>query len=401
MLTVASILATTALFSLAMLLVLGSLLRMPVPGVRDWFYANLAMVAALVLLALRGRIPDFLSIVAANAVLSLAAAFFYAGCALFLRQRPHWPWLLGGVMLVAAAMGVWRYLDDDPPARVVAVTAFNGLMCTLTGLLLLRHRPRERNPYNFWFGASLALLFAAAQFTRGAYFLIVHPPGNSALSNSVWNIGLLTVGAVIMPTLTMVAVMMVHDTLLARMEEAINHDHLTSALSRKHFENVAQALLTRVDASRPLSLLLIDLDHFKRINDSWGHAVGDDVLRAFALMARTLARPGDALGRLGGEEFGLLLPNTSQAEAMSVAERLRSSAEQHLVQGDFGICRYTLSIGVATTAQPQSIDHFNACADRAMYLAKNGGRNRVVAAPLETPAQAGVVALRDGARLAG
>jgi diguanylate cyclase (GGDEF)-like protein len=304
-------------------------------------------------------------------------------------------------MLVGAAMFGWHYVVEDPAARVVASSAFNALLCVLTGQLLLRHRPRDRNPYHFWFGALLTWLFAAAQLMRGSYFLIMHPAGASALANNVWNIALLTVGAVVMPTLTMVAVMLVHDALLARMEEAVNHDHLTSALSRMRFESMALALLSRASATRPLSLLLIDLDHFKRINDTWGHAAGDQVLRAFAQMARAQARASDALGRLGGEEFGMLLPDTSQEDAMAMAERLRSSAEQHLVAGGFGACHYTLSIGVACTSQPDSLDRFTAHADRAMYIAKNSGRNQVVAASMKTPAQAGVACHREDGRLAG
>jgi diguanylate cyclase (GGDEF)-like protein len=401
MLTVASILATTALFSLAMLLVLGSLLRMPVAGVREWFAANLAMVVSLSLLVLRNVIPDFLSIVLGNMVLGLAGVLYYAGCARFLQRPPRWIPLLGGVLLVGVAMFVWRYVVDDQAARVVAVSAFNGLICLLTGQLLLRHRPRERNPYHFWFGALLTWLFAAAQFTRGGYFLIMHPAGASALANSVWNISLLTIGAVVMPTLTMVAVMLVHDALLARMEDAANHDHLTSALSRMRFDHITQALLSRATAARPLSLLLIDLDHFKRINDTWGHAAGDQVLRAFVQMARAQARPGDALGRLGGEEFGMLLPDTTQDEAMGAAERLRSSAEQHLVEGGFGACHYTLSIGVTCARRPETLDQFKTRADHAMYIAKNNGRNRLIAAPMETPAQAGVAYHKADAKLAG
>jgi diguanylate cyclase (GGDEF)-like protein len=377
MLTVVSILTTTALFSVAMLLVLGSLLRSPVAGVREWFFANLAMVVSLPLLALRTAIPDFISIVVANVIVSLAGAFYYAGCARFLGRPTRWRQMLAGVALVGAAMIVWRYVDANLPLRVVASTSFNAVICTAVGVILLRHRPRDRSPYNFWFAALMAFLFAATQVVRGLYFLTLAPDESLAMLNSVWNISLLTVGAVVMPTLTMIAVMIVHDAMLAKVEHALNHDHLTGALTRKRFESIARDLLAGAQPMQPPALLLIDLDHFKRINDTHGHAGGDEVLRAFVQTARGFMRPGDALGRLGGEEFGLLLPATTAADAAAVAESLRAQAEGQAVSGEFGACRYSISIGVATAQRGDSPDRFNARADRALYVAKNSGRNRV------------------------
>lgn len=379
MLTVVSILTTTALFSLAMLLVLGSLLRSPVAGVRDWFFANLAMVVSLPLLALRGVIPDFISIVVANIVLSLAGALYYAGCARFLGRPIPWLRMAVGVALVGVAMVIWRYVDESLPMRVAASTAFNCIACVAIGVILVRHRPPDRSPYNFWFAAVLAILFAATQLMRGVHFLMMPPDESTIMLNNVWNIGLLTVGAVIMPTMTMVAVMMAHDAMLSKVEHALHHDHLTGALSRMHFESVARNALAAAQPARPLSLLLIDLDHFKRINDSYGHAVGDEVLRAFAAMAHSSMRAGDALGRVGGEEFGLLLPATALTEAAHIAENLRQQAEQQLVSGEFGTCRYSISIGIATAIREETLDRFGARADRALYLAKNDGRNRISA----------------------
>ncbi|AKZ65307.1 diguanylate cyclase [Herbaspirillum hiltneri N3] len=377
MLTVVSILTTTALFSLAMLLVLGSLLRSPVAGVREWFFANLAMVVSLPLLALRTAIPDFISIVVANVVMSLAGAFYYAGCARFLGRPVPWVRMLAGVALIGIAMIVWRYVDANLPMRVVASTTFNTIVCTAIGVILLRRRPRDRSPYNFWFAALMAFLFAGTQMVRGLYFMTLAPDESLAMLNSVWNISLLTVGAVVMPTLTMIAVMMVHDAMLAKVEHALNHDHLTGALTRKRFESITRDLLAAAQPARPLVLLLIDLDHFKRINDTHGHAGGDEVLRAFVQMAGDFVRPGDALGRLGGEEFGLLLPATTAADAAAMAESLRAQAEGQVVSGEFGSCRYSISIGIATAHWEDSPDRFNARADRALYAAKNSGRNRV------------------------
>lgn len=377
MLTVSLILATTALFSLAMLLVLGSLMRSPVPGVREWFGANLGMVISLPLLALRGTIPDFISIVVANVVLAIAGALYYAGCARFLQRPLCRVWLLAGIALVGAAMIIWRYVYVSLPMRVIASTMYNCLICMAIGVIMLRHRPAGRSPYHFCFAAVLAFLFAATQVLRGVAFIGVPESASIGALSTPWNIFLLTIGAVIMPTLTMIAVMMVHEHIMASVEHSLNHDHLTGALSRKRFEDVSLQMLSEAQSTKPVALLLIDLDHFKRINDTFGHAGGDAVLRAFVNLIMRFKRGSDALGRLGGEEFGLLLPGTTMQEAAALAELLRTQAEQHVVAGAFGECRYCISIGIAVAVGGETADRLSVRADRALYHAKNGGRNRV------------------------
>jgi diguanylate cyclase (GGDEF)-like protein len=380
MLTFTSVLAITGLLSFAMLPVLGSLLRSGMPGVREWFAANAAMVMSIALLAPRGVIPDFLSIVVANGMLAVAGACYYAGCARFLGRSPHWRRTLGGALLQVLAIVWWRYISDDIAMRVLASTSFNAAICVASAALLLRHRPRDRRPYHYWLVASLALVFAVCQAVRGLYFVTLPPQSYVQMFNSSWSVALLTLGAVILPTLTMACVMLVHDAMIANLEEAANHDHMTGALTRKRLETLAREQLARAAQSGgPLALLIIDLDHFKRINDTFGHAAGDLVLREFARLTLLSLRDGDSLGRLGGEEFAILLPETNMAEALTVAERLREQSEAHAVSGSFGRCRYSISIGAATSLAGETFDHLSARADRALYAAKHSGRNRVLA----------------------
>ncbi|WP_211453328.1 GGDEF domain-containing protein [Collimonas antrihumi] len=379
MLTPASILSTTALLSLTMILVLGSLLRTGMPGVREWFAANLAVVGALLLLGLRGIAPDFISIVVANTLLALAAAGYYAGCARFLGRPPHLPRLTAGVVLLILALLTWRYINDSIPMRVLATTMFSSIVCVAVAVLLLRHRPAGRRRYNYWFAAGLALVFALCQAVRGLYFILLYSPSDPLMLNSSWNMVLLIIGAVIMPTMTMAAVMMIHDAMLEVAEDATNHDHLTGALSRKHLETLAREQIVRAGKSgRSLSLLIIDLDHFKHINDTHGHAGGDTVLREFVRMTRSSLRDSDALGRMGGEEFAVLLPDTDTVGALRIAERLREQAKMQRVAGTFGECSYSISAGVATWRAGETFDHLSMRADRALYTAKSAGRNRVL-----------------------
>ena len=138
--------------------------------------------------------------------------------------------------------------------------------------------------------------------------------------------------------------------------------------------------------ARPLSLLILDLDHFKNINDTLGHAGGDAVLRAFVQMAQAQLRPTDVLGRIGGEEFALLLPETSLDNAMLLAERLRKAAAVQMVAIGAQVHHYSLSGGVASWQPGESFDRLSVRADRALYDAKHQGRNRICAADVANAA---------------
>ncbi len=168
-----------------------------------------------------------------------------------------------------------------------------------------------------------------------------------------------------------------------RLEHEARTDALTGCATRRHFMEQANMELARVRRyGGKLSMLMLDLDHFKRVNDSHGHHVGDLTLQKLAQVCHEVLRQGDIAGRLGGEEFGVLLVETDKASAMEAAERLRlaiAAAEVPLEDG--GCVRFTASIGVAT-AEPGdgNIEAVFKRADHALYEAKNNGRNRVAAA---------------------
>ncbi|EFP67553.1 Probable diguanylate cyclase YcdT [Ralstonia pickettii] len=373
--------ATSALMSFVLLGLLGSLLRAGKAGIAEWFGANLAVVVALPLILLRGKIPDALSVVVANVLLALGGAAYYAGCARFLGRRPQWPILLAGVTAVGVAVIYWRYAVDSIPMRVFSTTLFSGAFCTALVWMLLRHSPAGRSTYPYRVTAIIAFVFGVCQLIRGVYFLTLHAASNPSMFATAGSVLLLVVAAAIMPILSMSAMLMVHDALLADARDAANRDFLTGALSRQGFEALARRHVGRVlRHARPLALLILDLDHFKRINDTLGHAAGDAVLRAFVQMAQAQLRPTDVLGRIGGEEFALLLPDTDSGNAMHLADRLRKAAAAHVVMAGAQSCRYSLSGGVAVWQPGESFDRLSARADRALYDAKHQGRDRICAA---------------------
>ena len=166
-----------------------------------------------------------------------------------------------------------------------------------------------------------------------------------------------------------------------QLREQATTDDLTGLWNRRYFTRRAQRELAMASRTeRPLCVLMLDIDHFKRINDARGHGVGDTVLRDFGALLRDQLRATDLIGRLGGEEFGVLLPETGLATAEKVAERIRAAVEDHAFEHDQGTLRATVSIGIAqrTSENDKSLDRLLSQADQALYEAKEGGRNRVV-----------------------
>ena len=162
-------------------------------------------------------------------------------------------------------------------------------------------------------------------------------------------------------------------------------DDLTGIANRRHFYRQAEAEFAHFQrAKQPLALLMLDLDHFKQINDKYGHGVGDAVLIRFSQYVLTQIRQEDLLGRVGGEEFAILLRDATIAQAMAVAERIREGVAQLPIFGGDDADRFTVSIGIAIAENADaSFDVLFGRADKALYRAKQEGRNRVaLAAPV-------------------
>ncbi|MGE0786676.1 MAG: diguanylate cyclase [Sandaracinaceae bacterium] len=169
---------------------------------------------------------------------------------------------------------------------------------------------------------------------------------------------------------------------MAEMSRRVITDPLTGAYSRGYLEPRLEEEVARCRRNgEPLSLLLIDLDHFKRVNDEYGHAAGDEVLRQVVSVARASLRSVDVVVRRGGEEFVAILPGATREEAAGIAERVRARIAGRLVRLSMGLAlRQTASIGVATWNHRESAGELEARADHAMYRAKRAGRNRVCSA---------------------
>lgn len=168
--------------------------------------------------------------------------------------------------------------------------------------------------------------------------------------------------------------------LIGSLQDLATRDFLTGLPNRRHFLEQAERLVPKLGATqRPLAMSILDIDHFKRINDGWGHEAGDHALRAVASALSGYARAGDHVARFGGEEFCLLAPDLTGDGLEAYFEGLRQRIEDLSVSTPGGDVRMTVSIGVRLATPGDDLHALLADADRRLYLAKAGGRNRVVA----------------------
>lgn len=349
----------------------------------DWW--SLAPVTAFVgalMLGTQGFWPPILSMVLANLVCLASASLFYVGCKRFFGEpTPTWIWMLFTTMFVGL---YWSAIIEPDFRWRLAVCASTQIVLQSAQLqLLYKHRRRTFASYFLRSSTIFALImFAGRLATVGleSSETTLYAPSfaqNIYLASfGFWGISQ-TIGIVLV----------VQEVLRDRLEELALRDALTGLLSRGAIFNLGlTALNNHRKAAKPLSVLLMDLDHFKATNDTYGHIVGDAVLRDFAVRAEGCLRPGDMIGRYGGEEFLAVLPGTTSAAALVVAERIRHA------QSNSDLPSVTVSVGVAASDDmPGSMEPYEAFerlidnADRALYQAKNSGRNRVELANLKVP----------------
>ena len=400
MLITASLLLVTTALSAVMLLVLTSLAGSKVGGVREWIQANAIAVVALLLFAARGMVPDLLSIEVANALLLCTASLMLAGFRRHLGLPVPWRLLAAGALAAFGGVVVFHHVHESLALRVVAMSAFHAASCLgIYASLPRRADGRLRYPTAFTRGA--ALLLGLGHACRGAFYAFDAYQPAALLEPAMANLVFFAIGTLALPALSLGAVMMVNARVLTETAYAADHDHLTGAPSRRAFFEAAERELARARRhGSGLGLLLVDADHFKRINDTYGHSVGDEVLRDLVKRTRLVIRKVDYCARLGGEEFGVLLPDASFEMARGVAERLRAALDRSAegAARDSGPV-YTVSIGLAMLQKGESFAELMARADAALYAAKAGGRNRVECAaatgvPIAAPQGGGAQVIR-------
>jgi diguanylate cyclase (GGDEF)-like protein len=329
-----------------------------------------AAVAATLIIVGRGAIPDFWSIVVGNALLTVAYGILWCGARIFQGKTVSIPLALVGLLvwLIACSIGP---IYARPEARASVIAAISICYTLFAVLELWRGRGAWRWPI-------MALLFGHAASIpihipiAGAW---KHPDPTDVdlLTFTVFEVAFVTIcGAYLLGGL-------VKDQIAASFRLASLTDPLTGVTNRRGFFEIGERILARAYRGKePVALVMFDLDRFKRINDQFGHATGDEVLVAFCRLASAQLRPADLFARIGGEEFVTLLPNTAAEDALWLAERIRAAIEAaaHVVEEH--VVRMTVSVGIASLNEDTTaLDAFLGAADNALYRAKAAGRNRV------------------------
>jgi len=346
---------------------------------RQLGWAAQALCAGFLCFALRPWLPGWLSLLGANLLLMVGLALFDAAVSWHLLNRRLPPW--HHVLLAAAALTVPFVLDVATPLRA-------GVMSAAMAVLLLPATVTAlsrgwRGELSFRVVALMLLLASAALWLRVAYAAwwasVGHAAGEEAL---FWSGAIFMLAFMAVLAAGFAFVLAGFERMASQMRKLASVDGLTGAFNHNTTVSLlAHSLERSRRENQPVSFVMLDLDHFKLVNDHHGHVVGDTVLRSVAACARARLRGSDVLGRLGGEEFGLVLPATGAAGANHLAEQVRLAVEALELKGDGGKpLRVTLSAGVAEAARSDTPETLMHLADKALYQAKQKGRNRVVVA---------------------
>ncbi|HET9686982.1 MAG TPA: GGDEF domain-containing protein [Pseudolabrys sp.] len=360
-----------------------------------WGFAHMVRLVSIGLFSMYGSVPDLISIDLANALLFTAFAVTWTGARVF-DGRPVEP-----VYLVTGAV-IWLLicrlpiLAEDVNLRALIASGI------ITGYTWL-------TAYEFWRGRDEPLVSRWPAIillsAHGALFLLRTPivallPGqvSDSVFSSVWMTVLSFEALLLTISDAFILLAMAKERTELRHRTAAMVDPLTGVANRRSFLQDAALIAKRhIGNPRPTAVLLIDLDHFKSINDRFGHAVGDSVLAIFAEAARKSMRGSDLIGRMGGEEFAAILIETSRDKASEVAERIRASFAHMAQEVDGHRVEATVSIGlVHCLERTLDIAELLTQADHALYYAKERGRNRIeIAANPVRAGQGGVPSPRS------
>ena len=348
-----------------------------IPGLQAWAYSYLCGWLLACTLLVRPYTPEWLA-PAATPVLAVLSTWLNLAAARAYTGRTPWPLTyLAGTVTIMLGLSIqllwWR---PDPTLRLALVFGVNGTLMLLSAQAMftagIRLAP-ARYLFTLICGAQgLSVLAAALVLLLGNVDL-----NNSEHFRSIFEHVMLA-SIVMLVTRAFGVLMLANAHITAELRHFAERDPLTGVFNRRTFLillDKAVHLMQRMNS--PLSVLAIDLDHFKRINDTWGHGNGDLALCHFVQLSTGHLRKEDVIGRIGGEEFLIFLPNTRLNDAATVAECLRALIAAHPVAGTQGPIALTVSIGVTLIAQNESRDTALQRADAAMYQAKTKGRNRI------------------------
>lgn len=339
-----------------------------------WCAASWMFTLALVLLAFRESTPVWFGITLGNAAHIVGYTMVVAGFSALNRKPVKWIMLAFGPAIWILSLLLFEAVRDDINIRIMILAAILTCYTLLAAFSALAIWKEEHLP-----SALLAFIFYACHavvYTLRIPLAHAFPLDSATFMRGLNWFSLMTLEGFIQAIFSsFVFVILVRERAERRYRLAAEIDSLTSVASRRFFVSETRALLSRKPKAGVMAV--IDLDYFKKINDTFGHMAGDRVLQMFARRVSEQLEPGMVFGRLGGEEFGLFLPGMSDDEATAFLEQLRCGTEALDVPFNGHVLKVTASIGAASVEDAGlEFDHLMAGADNALYMSKHEGRNR-------------------------
>jgi diguanylate cyclase (GGDEF)-like protein len=354
----------------AMLLFFGK--QEDIPALKWWGTAYLLGAASVALWTLASNTLGEMLSLALNAVGFVACGMVWNASRVFHGRKPNLPGLvLGAVAWVAAAVTL------APEAIAMRLTIGAGIVAVYAALTATElWSERRRTLQGRWPAIVVPVMHGFVLMLPILLGDLLHPQ-DGKFSASIW-VTMFAIELVLyaVGTVFLIFVLVSERTVTAH-KTAASMDPLTGMFNRRGFAEATSRVIEReAKAGRPVTVMIFDIDHFKSINDRFGHPAGDEILKLFATIVLNTLRISDLSGRIGGEEFAALLP-CSLEEAVIAAERVREAFEASGIMDDTGPVDTTVSIGVAGGPAGTELEVLLAAADTALYQAKRGGRNRV------------------------
>ena len=344
-----------------------------------WGAGNLAGSVGGVMVSFGEVNQARVGIAVGNALLAVFWSFTWAGGRMFAGQPVRWPAVLAGPALLLGSFMFVHPFATDVMLRVDLASAVLFVYFGLCAVDGLRAQRSERLSAR----VVLVTLCFAAFVPTIVRAVGIHRHGPNSLMTSTALAPAVTMMALYLMVISInvCLLLMSRERLENQLEHAALHDPLTGVLNRTGFLIRGQQLVNEcVGRQRPCSVLMMDLDQFKTINDAFGHSAGDRLLEEFAALTQTRLDTSDLVARIGGEEFCAALYGTDETNAAKVAEHLRVAFAGTSFQHEDSALGGTVSIGVAELGPGDSLMTAMARADVAMYAAKNSGRDRVIRA---------------------
>ncbi len=365
-------------FMLSMLLAITRSHHKEVHGPGYWAVGNLVIGLGMVLVLIQLDAPKMLFL-PGMALIGAGLSLYINGIQSFVGKAPNHRIPVTVFFLLIVIDAYFMLMRHDIRTTVIlGAIIFVAIYLYCARLTFSRDEGVVGNLY--WITSSLYLLMAILMLGRAAYASQVSVEVFDSFAAWPFNAYTFMFGAVSQFFISSLFVLMLSYKLNQNLESIATVDELTSVLNRRGLEDAAlkmQDICKRINLS--MAVLLIDIDHFKKVNDQYGHLSGDDVLRHLAKVIASVLRSSDVLGRYGGEEFCVFLPNTTESDAIGLAERIREAIETSPLKMNSTNIKTTVSIGVADSVRAgYDFKGLVATADSAMYGAKNGGRNRVM-----------------------